>query len=51
MSESYMSQLNNITRVNQDMKYFIFKFASVWSGGWGGGLELNNFEDSPQNVN
>ena len=51
MSESYMSQLNNITRVNQDMKYFIFKFGSVWCGEWGRGLGLNNFENSPQNVN
>ena len=46
MSESYISQLNYVTRVNQDKKYFLSKFAS---GEWGRG-GLNNFENSLQNV-
>ena len=47
MSESYyLSTFNCVTRVNQDMKYFPFKFASRGRVGW----RLNNFENSLQNV-
>ena len=50
MSESYISQLNYITRVNQDMKYIVFKFASGWRGaGWE--LGLKNFENGLDNGN
>ena len=34
MSESYISQLNYITRVSKDMKYLVFKFVSLRVG-WG----------------
>ena len=41
MSESYIFKLDYVTLINQDMKYFLFKFMI---GG------LNNFENSLQNV-
>ena len=28
MSESYISQFNYVTTVNQDIKYFLFKFGN-----------------------
>ena len=41
MSESYVFKLDYVTLINQDMKYFLFKFMI---GG------LTNFENSLQNV-